>query len=123
VISDEDARRFAAEWIEAWNAHDLDAIVGHYSDDVEFFSPVVVRLTGDSGGRLQGKEAVRSYFTRGLEAYPDLHFELLAVLVGIGSVVLSYRSIGGRLAAEVMELDGSGHVVRVLCHYAEAGDP
>jgi ketosteroid isomerase-like protein len=119
MISDEQARQFAEEWIEAWNAHDLDAILAHYAEDVEFFSPVVVQLTGIPTGRLNGKEAVRSYFGKGLETHPGLHFELLDVLVGMGSVVLSYRSIGGRLAAEVMELDDERHAVRVLCHYTE----
>jgi hypothetical protein len=120
TISDDDAHRFAAEWIEAWNAHDLDAIAGHYGADVELFSPFVVQLAGEPSGRLRGRDAVRSYFARGLEAYPDLHFELQRVLVGTRSLVLVYRSVGRRMAAEVVELDGDRHVVRVLCHYADA---
>ena len=33
------SRRFAAEWIEAWNAHDLERILAHYADDFEMASP------------------------------------------------------------------------------------
>jgi len=29
------AQHFAAEWIEAWNSHDLDKIFSHYVDDFE----------------------------------------------------------------------------------------
>jgi ketosteroid isomerase-like protein len=33
------AERFAADWIAAWNSHDLDVILSHYADDVVFHSP------------------------------------------------------------------------------------
>ena len=29
------AERFAADWIDAWNRHDLDAILAHYADDFD----------------------------------------------------------------------------------------
>ena len=35
----ESARRFAGHWLEAWNSHDLDAVLSHCSDDVVFSSP------------------------------------------------------------------------------------
>ena len=30
------ARAFAANWIAAWNAHDLERILEHYTEDVSF---------------------------------------------------------------------------------------
>jgi len=48
---DEDfAQQFAAEWLDAWNAHDLDAILGHFSDDVIFTSPLAQRIVEGSDG-------------------------------------------------------------------------
>ena len=41
MISHEQAGRFATEWIGAWNAHDLDAIVAHG----EHFRPQDLRST------------------------------------------------------------------------------
>lgn len=38
VIDPAFARRFAADWIAAWNRHDLDAILAHYTDDFEMRS-------------------------------------------------------------------------------------
>jgi hypothetical protein len=29
------AERFAAEWIEAWNNHNLEQILAHYEDDFD----------------------------------------------------------------------------------------
>ena len=34
-MNQKQANEFAAEWIEAWNAHDLDRILSHYTDDFE----------------------------------------------------------------------------------------
>jgi len=119
MISPEDAARFAEEWYAAWNAHDLDAILGHYADDIEFTSPFVVALNDDPAGIVRGNDELRAYFQRGLESYPDLRFEPLEVLVGVDSITLSYVSVQGRHAAEVMTLDDDGRVVRVLAHYTE----
>jgi hypothetical protein len=38
-------------WIDAWNRHDLEAIMTHYADDVLFTSRAAVELGGDLDGR------------------------------------------------------------------------
>ena len=35
---------FEHEWIEAWNAHDIDRILLHYRDDVRFVSPIAAAV-------------------------------------------------------------------------------
>jgi ketosteroid isomerase-like protein len=117
-VNELEARRFAEDWIGAWNSHELDRILAHYSDAVRFASPFVARLAGEPGGILRGKPALRSYFREGLKAYPDLRFELLDVLVGVESVTLYYRSVGGRMAAEVMRRTEGGEVSEVQAHYS-----
>src|SRR4051812_27812211 len=54
--------RFAEEWVSAWNAHDLDHILGHYSDHFEMTTPFIVKLRGEFTGTLKGKEQVRAYW-------------------------------------------------------------
>lgn len=120
MIDEQQAAAFAEDWYAAWNAHDLEAILGHYAEEVEFTSPFVVALNGDPSGTLHGRDELRAYFARALERFPDLRFEPLDVLVGVGSVTLSYVSVEGRRAAEVMTLDEQGRVVRVLAHYGTA---
>ncbi len=115
------AQALAQAWVGAWNARDLDAILSHYGEDVVFSSHFVVKLTGDPSGTLRGKAALRDYFSRGLAAYPDLHFELFQVLSGVDSVTLCYRSVNGLHAAETMQVGEDGLVRRVWAHYG-AGD-
>lgn len=118
-MTKERAESFARDWIAAWNAHDLDRILSHYSDDVVFSSPFAVELADAPDGIVRGTSELRAYFARGLEAYPDLHFEPIAALPGAGSVALHYRSVGGREAIEVMELGEDGLVSRVAVHYSD----
>ena len=111
------AERFADKWYAAWNAHDLDAILGHYADDVEMASPLVSALTGRDDGSLAGKDALRAYFAAGLERFPELRFEPIELFVGVDSLVLHYRS-GERLSAEVVFLDENDLVTRYYANYA-----
>lgn len=111
------ARRLAEEWYGAWNDHDLERILSHYSDDVVFVSPFAVEIAGRADGRLEGKEALRAYFAAALERFPDLEFEPIALMVGVDSVVLHYRSVQNLLAAELMRVGSDGRVTEVIAHY------
>ena len=71
ILSEPEADAFVAEWMEAWNSHDLDRILEHYADDVEYHSPFIAQVAEPGGpgadGRLVGKEPVRAYFAAALE--------------------------------------------------------
>lgn len=114
-----DFARHAQEWLAAWNAHDLERILAHYSAEVELISPFVEKLTGRSEGAVCGKAALRDYFARGLKAYPALRFQFVRLYPGVRSCVLEYRSVNGLLSAELMEFDEQGKVRRVLAHYSD----
>jgi ketosteroid isomerase-like protein len=112
------ADRFAADWIEAWNTHDLKRVLSHYADDFEMSSPYVVQIAGEPSGTLRGKAAVGAYWKKALELVPDLKFELLTVLVGVDSITLHYRGARGRFVAEVLHFGPDRKVVRAFAHYA-----
>lgn len=112
------AEHFAADWVEAWNAHDLERILAHYGDDFEMSSPVIVQVAGEPSGTLRGKQAVGAYWRKALQLIPDLRFELLSVLVGVGSITLYYKGARGRLAAEVFHFGADRKVVKAFAHYA-----
>jgi len=111
------ATDFAAEWIAAWNAHDLSRVLSHYTEDFEMSSPKIVQIAGEPSGKLVGKAAVGAYWATALARIADLHFELLAVMRGVDSVVLYYRGAGGQLAAEVFYFNSAGLVCRACANY------
>jgi hypothetical protein len=118
-ISEADAQLFARSWADAWNSHDASRIAAHYSDDVEYHSPFVARLTG--GDALHGRTAVEKYAAAALARYPDLHFgPEITVATGAGSIALVYLSVDDLLAVETLELDDTGLVARAHCHYRSA---
>jgi predicted ester cyclase len=114
-MTETQAHAFADDWIAAWNSHDLDAIMGHYAPEVVLTSPVAARLLDNP--TVSGKQALLAYFTRGLEAYPDLNFRLLEVMWGVSSIVLHYLNHSNTKCAEFMELASDGKIVRVIAHY------
>ena len=114
-----EARGFADAWAAAWNAHDLDRILSHFTDDVVFHSPVAARIMPGSDGVVRGIEALRAYWAEGLRLLPDLHFEVLEVYTGIDTVVINYRNQAGQLVNEVLTFDGD----RVSAGNATYGPP
>lgn len=119
VLDTDKAQAFAEAWLDAWNRHDLDAILAHYSEDVDFRSPFVAQLTSDPRGRLKGKTSLRSYVAMALARYPHLHFEPRHVYRGADSVTIEYRSVLGLVAAECFTFDALGQACEVRCHYRE----
>ena len=113
------ADRFAADWINAWNAHDLDWILAHYADDFEMSSPIIIQIAGEPSGTLRGKAAVRAYWSAALEQIPDLRFELISILVGVRSITLYYKGAHDRLAAEVFHFGSDEKVASAFAHYPQ----
>lgn len=100
------ARRFAEHWVSAWNAHDLDAVLNSFSDSVVFTSPVAMLILEDCDGILRGKAALRAYWEAGLRRIADLRLDLLALYVGVDTLVLNYRDQRGGLVNEVLRFEG-----------------
>jgi ketosteroid isomerase-like protein len=116
-----DPQQLGRRWIEAWNARDLEAILEHYADDVEVRSPRVAERFGTPDGRLRGKERLREYFAIGLQK-PDLHFELVEVLEGPGTMTVVYRRENGALVADCSELDSEGRITRMIATYGKTAE-
>lgn len=113
------AENFAADWIESWNAHDLDRVLSHYADDFEMSSPVIIQIAGEPSGTLRGKAAVAAYWKKALQLIPDLRFELISVLTGVSSITICYKGARGRLAAEVFHFGPGKKVTKAFAHYSE----
>ena len=66
-----DARNFATQWVNAWNSHDLEAILSHCAPQVVLTLPVAAKLTGETSGTIHGRDALRCYFAKGgLSSFP-----------------------------------------------------
>jgi uncharacterized protein (TIGR02246 family) len=113
------ARSIADRWVEAWNAHDPERVVAHFTDDVVVTSPLADRLRPGSGGVLRGKDEVLSYYREGLAGVPDLHFTLVDVGVGVGELAIVYRNQRDALVVEWLRLASDGRACEVRVAYAQ----
>jgi ketosteroid isomerase-like protein len=116
MMNEVEAHSFAIEWIEAWNAHDLERVLGHYADHFDMSSPFISPIAGEPSGRLRGKPAIRAYWAKALEMVPDLRFKLIDVRVGVDSIVIHYHGHKGPVA-EVLRFGEGGKVVSASAHY------
>jgi ketosteroid isomerase-like protein len=93
---------FAKRWAQEWNSRDLDQVLAHYAPDVVFRSPVAARVVPESGGVIQGLDALRDYWSQALARTPDLRFEVLDVYAGIDTLVIRFRNQLDEVRCEVL---------------------
>jgi glutathione S-transferase len=113
LVSAEDGLRFARHWIDAWNGRRLDAVLELFTDDAVFVSPKAESFIGQA--RVEGKAALRSYWTVALEKIPRLEFTLEAADwdPAASALTVLYRAdLAGRRsrAAERWLLDAAGRI-------------
>ena len=113
----EQAQAFAAEWVAAWNAHDIDAVLTHYTDDFAMTTPMIQKLLGIPSGTLQGKKAVGDYWRAALRKIPDLQFSIIETTCGVDVVSIYYHAVLGRRAIETFFFNADGKVSKALATY------
>lgn len=89
-----DPADFARRWNAAWDAHDVDAVLELFHDDVVFTSPLAARLVPESGGVIRGKAALRDYWTAALAERPTLRFALTSLQAGVDTLLIGFTHPG-----------------------------
>jgi uncharacterized protein (TIGR02246 family) len=88
---------------DAWNAHDLEALVSCMTDDAVFESSTGTEVEGT---RWVGRDAVRAGFARVLSTYPDVQFEKRGHFVAGDRGVSEWVFRGTRLDGTRVEVCG-----------------
>ncbi len=101
-----DPKPFAERWLKAWNAHDLDAVLALFHDDVVFTSPLAMKIVPESDGVLRGKPALRAYWSAALAQLADLRFELTSLFAEVDSMLIGFRVNGGAERFEILRFRG-----------------
>ena len=113
----EQAKAFAAEWVAAWNRHDVDAVLAHYTDDFTMTTTMIQNLLGTPSGTLQGKPAVGDYWRAALRKIPNLQFSIIETTCGVDVVSIYYDAVLGRRAVETFFFNAAGKVFKALATY------
>lgn len=118
MIDQNNAEAFAQAWVKAWNDRDLEAILGHYADDVVFHSPRIRLVMGGEAPSVSGKAALRAYWAAALEQARDLYFEIDQVLKGSDALTILYTNQRQQSVAETFIFGPAGKVIRSVAAYA-----
>ena len=65
---------FAVQWADAWNNHDLEKVLAHFHEDINFTSPTALAVVGMP--TVKGKNALRAYWTKALSGVETLRFNI-----------------------------------------------
>lgn len=94
AITDEFARKWVPQFLDAWRSHDPEELVRLTTDNVHWEDPFIY-----PSGQLRGQDAFRDWLGSVWRAFPDMEFEV----VGEPMISLDRR----RLALEWV---GQGHM-------------
>ncbi len=106
-MSADENRRVARAWLDAFNAHDVDALVALYADDATHASPKIRALHPETGGRLIGRDALARWWRDSNARLPGLRYELTAVTADDERAFIEYvrhAPDGASPVAEVFEI-------------------
>lgn len=80
----------AEAWLEAFNAHDVERLVALYDEACTHTSPKIRALHPNTGGKLVGKDALRTWWSDAMRRLPGLRYEATAITASPERVILEY---------------------------------
>jgi hypothetical protein len=122
MIDNKKLQQAAIQWVDDWNHRNIEQVMSHYSEEVLFYSPTVIRRWNQPKGILVGKSAVERHFRKAMEEVPDIHFEFKSLLFGAESIILIYERETGNLVADLVLFNAEGKINKVRTHYGEIPD-
>lgn len=98
-------RDIAARWFEAFNAHDLEALLVLYEEDAEHYSPKLKARRPESGGLIRGKDALREWWRDAFDRLPSLRYRVIKLTADDEQVFMEYiRCVEGEEEIRVGEV-------------------
>ena len=85
-----DLIRVARAWLQAFNAHDVAALLALYAEDATHTSPKIRALHPDTGGKLVGHAALGKWWREANARLPGLRYEETALTADSDRVFMEY---------------------------------
>jgi ketosteroid isomerase-like protein len=98
----------AVKWFNAFNTHDLEALLSLYHDEAKHFSPKLKLRKPETNGFVQGKQALREWWQDAFDRLPTLNYKYTTLTANEDRVFMEYiRKVNNEedmLVAEVLEI-------------------
>ena len=102
-MSEHVTRELLKGFLEAFNRHDLNAIMDYFADDCVFYMP---RGASPRGDKYVGKDEVRAGLAKRFEGIPDVHYGNDQHWVGDNFGVSEWTLTGTSTSGEPIEVRG-----------------
>jgi ketosteroid isomerase-like protein len=108
-MNPENNKAIAIKWFEAFNTHDLEALLSLYHDDAKHFSPKLKIRKPETKGLVKGKNSLREWWKDAFDRLPTLNYTYTNLTADNKSVFMEYiRKVDGEedmLVAEILEIE------------------
>jgi len=113
-------RELAETWLACFEARDLDGLLALYADGATHTSPKIRVRHPDTGGKLHGKPALRTWWADAFARLPDLRYLPTSITADGERALLEYiRRVPGEPdlpIAEVFDVVGGVIVASRVFH-------
>jgi predicted SnoaL-like aldol condensation-catalyzing enzyme len=86
----EENKQIALQWFEAFNNHDVEAILKLYDDNAEHYSPKLKIHQPETNGLITGKTELRKWWTDAFTRLPFLQYHVLKLTADTEQVFMEY---------------------------------
>ena len=101
--TDETLLNLLERFADAWNQHDLDALMSMMTDECVFVASAGPQVDGQ---RSEGREAVRAAFAAVFETYPDAHWANARHFIAVNRGVSEWTFTGTHKDGTRVEVTG-----------------
>lgn len=120
MMTTDQLNQLASDWFDAFNRHDLDALLALYHDHALHYSPKLKIRQPDTNGWISGKDALRSWWRDAFDRLTTLRYEIIRFTPYNNRVFLEYiRHVDGEsdmLVGEMLEVEGRKIVKSMVFH-------
>ena len=110
----------ALKWFEAFNTHNLEALLSLYHNDAKHFSPKLKIRKPETNGLVCGKNGLREWWQDAFDRLPTLNYQVTSLTANEQRVFMEYiRKVAGEedlLVAEILEINNGLIVASRVYH-------
>ncbi|NUY80678.1 nuclear transport factor 2 family protein [Flavobacterium sp. MAH-1] len=110
----------AVEWMDAFNAKDLERLLLLYHDNAEHYSPKLKIRKPETNGLVTGKAAMREWWQDAFDRLPTLFYKITSLTANDRQVFMEYvRELENEedlLVAEVLEVENGKIIASRVYH-------
>lgn len=119
-MTTEDLNTIAHAWFDAFNKKDINRLLALYDEEAEHYSPKLKVREPETGGRIQGKKALRQWWQSAFDRLPSLHYEVVRLTPHEDRVFMEYiRHVKGEddlYVGEMLEVRNGLIVASAVFH-------